>query len=249
MADGVEQLNDSIEASSSQAQDDASWIIEPFDYKAIRKKLDAKWTQTDQNVSEDLEKVERVISLLTARRLAGSSEPPVEQTSQASAAPPGLPPSIPVEAAMESGQLNDVVIDVADDLSLEAWSPETERLYDDVLYLFESGDLDGALVSLERLLLLAGRNPEVREFVTLNEDKLLKLYARSIGAMETSPQRERRAEAMPMSFLQRPSVARVFNAVNGDLTIAELIATLEMPALEVCAVLNQLRRSRLISCG
>ena len=85
--------------------------------------------------------------------------------------------------------------------------------------------------------------------MSLNESKLLKLYERSIGAMTNAPQRERRAEAMPMSFLQRPTVARVFNAVNGSLTIEELVEQLEIPALEVCAVLNQLRRSRLVSCG
>ena len=170
MADGVEQVNDTGEASKDgPVEDSASWIIEPFDYKAIREKLDAKWSKTDQNVSEDLEKVERVISLLTARRLAVSvsgvevegfgdrEEPDLEpEFNDGSESHAGLPPSIPVEAAMEGGQIDDVVIDIADDLSLESWSPDTERLYDDVLYLFESGDLDGALVSLERLLLLAG---------------------------------------------------------------------------------------------
>ena len=137
---------------------------------------------------------------------------------------------------------------MADELALDSWSAETERLYDDVLYLFESGDLDGALVSLERLLLLGGRNPEVQEFVSLNEEKLLKLYERSIGSFSGCPQREKRVEAMPMSFLQRPSVATVFNAVNGQLRSKSLWMH-RTAALEVCAVLNQLRRSRLISCS
>jgi len=261
MSEHPNESTGAVEETDVDNGETASWVKSGLNYEAIREEMESKWNLSDQAVTEDLEKVEKVISLLAARRIALTVEPEdmermstvlepdLEGDIEFEEVPEGLPPSIPVAAVMESGHTDDLVIEMADELALDAWTPETERLYDDVLYLFESGDLDGALVSLERLLLLGGRTPEVQEFISLNEAKLLKLYERSIGSFTGAPQRERRGEAMPMSFLQRPSVATVFNSVNGETTVEQLVEAAGMPPLEVCAVLNQLRRSRLISCS
>ena len=87
----------------------------------------------------------------------------------------------------------------------------------------------------------------MREFVTLNESKLLKLYQRSLGEFSGVPRREARMEPMPMSFLQRPTIARVFNAVNGENSLEEIVKEVDAPSVDVCAAMNQLRRSRQIS--
>ena len=54
-------------------------------------------------------------------------------------------------------------------------------------------------------------------------------------------------EPMPMSFLQRPAIARVFNAVNGETPFQDILEQVDSPAVDICAALNQLRRSRQIS--
>ena len=232
------------------------WVQSSEEYRAARQKLKEQWADSEAELTEDLDRVDRVVALLRAKRFAlqlspemaefGNDEAPdleeaplLGETGTKETGTPVVQES-PVEASTED-------IEVAEDLSAEHWTPETERLYDDVLYLFESGDLDGALVSLERLLLLAGRNPEVREFVTLNESKLLKLYQRSLGDFSGVPKREARMEPMPMSFLQRPAIARVFNAVNGETPFQDILEQVDSPAVDICAALNQLRRSRQIS--
>lgn len=49
-------------------------------------------------------------------------------------------------------------------------------LLDDVITLFGLGDLDGGLISLERLLFMYPDNPRVSGFVQKYEDKILRLY-------------------------------------------------------------------------
>ena len=222
----------------------------------MRARIEAKWSSSDSVINDRLKRVEKAISSLVSRSYDLGMEPgatvdgrgtPDLEGPPASGPGGGGPPSPPPAAAL-AGDPSALRIEPSDDFASEEWSSQTELLYDDVLYLFQSGDLDGALVSLERLLLLAGRNPEVLEFVRLNEDKLVRLYERSLGSFERMPKRERRVEAMPLSFLSRPSVAMVYNHVNGERSITSLIDALELPRVEICSVLNQLRRSRLISC-
>lgn len=262
-----EEVEDAIEPSGVESPVegtlDSEWVEDGVDYGDLRAKMEESWSLADKAVTDEMDRVEKVISLLAARRYSLSVNPEDMERASAEAQPdlePGVvvegmdaeeeagPPSIPALAVFETGNASELTLEIADELPDETWTASTERLYDDVLYLFESGDLDGALVSLERLLLLAGRNPEVQEFISLNEEKLIRLYERALGSFDRKPQRERRTEAMPMSFLQRPSVAKVYNAIDGNSSMETLMESGAIPALEVCAVLNQLRRARLISC-
>jgi hypothetical protein len=67
----------------------------------------------------------------------------------------------------------------------------TRNLMDDVLTLFTLGDLDGGLISLERLLFLFPDNDRVRRFISKYHDRILKLYedvyTRSDVALEFGP--------------------------------------------------------------
>lgn len=53
---------------------------------------------------------------------------------------------------------------------------QSRELLDDVITLFGLGDLDGGLISFERLLFLHPENPRVAAFVKKYQEKILKLY-------------------------------------------------------------------------
>ena len=64
----------------------------------------------------------------------------------------------------------------ADEAAPQAERDLSRHLLDDVITLFGLGDLDGGLVSFERLLFQHAENPRVAAFVKKYQDKILKLY-------------------------------------------------------------------------
>lgn len=123
-----------------------------------------------------------------------------------------------------------------------------ELLYEDVLWLFSVNDGEGALISLERLLMLGRLDGEAREFVDLNADKLLHLYEGYIGPFTKVPVRgEVHLDSMPRAYLEIPSLDRVWRLVNGERSIAQIMeASSPLTRLETCAGLEQLNRARVI---
>jgi hypothetical protein len=120
-------------------------------------------------------------------------------------------------------------------------------LYDDVLWLFNINDGEGALISLERLLTMGQIDDEVAEFLDLNGAKLLGLYEGYIGPFDkvltrgsTSP------ESMPEGYLSHGEFDRIYAMVDGQKTIADMIDASERTPLETCASIEQLHRARLL---
>jgi len=66
----------------------------------------------------------------------------------------------------------------------QLWTREHDLLYEDILWLFRIGDNDGALVSLGRLLSVAGETQELARFLDINESKLVTLYQRMLGPFD-----------------------------------------------------------------
>jgi len=66
----------------------------------------------------------------------------------------------------------------------QVWTSQHDLLYEDVLWLFKVGDNEGALISLGRLLQVAGDTPELLRFLDINEKKLVGLYERILGSFE-----------------------------------------------------------------
>jgi hypothetical protein len=64
------------------------------------------------------------------------------------------------------------------------WTAQHDLLYEDVLWLFKVGDNEGALISLGRLLHVAGDTPELLRFMDINEKKLVGLYERLLGSFQ-----------------------------------------------------------------
>jgi hypothetical protein len=121
-------------------------------------------------------------------------------------------------------------------------------LYEDVLWLFSINDGEGALVSLERLLVLGELEGEAAEFVRLNSDKLVDIYREYMGSFEAVPRKgAMELDGMPDGYFDLEALATVHEMVDGKLTIAELVQASPLQPLTTCAALEQLKRSGVLA--
>ena len=162
---------------------------------------------------------------------------------------PGLLPTDEAEAVSEDASRVDAASH--DRLQTEGTGPDMQHaarlLYDDVIWLFGINDGEGALISLERLLTIGQIDDEVSEFLNLNSEKLLGLYEGYIGPFEKVPLRgDTTPDAMPAGYLSQGALKSVFDLIDGERSIADLIDASDRPPLETCASIEQLHRARLV---
>ncbi len=124
----------------------------------------------------------------------------------------------------------------------DGWQQQDEILFDDALRLFRLGDSEGALVSLERLLLTSNLNEDLSEFIVANEDRLVDLYETRFGSFHCIVELAEDGEPMPSTFRAEAKVVSVLEAVNGARTYDEIMNALDLSRLEVVMVLSQLLR-------
>ena len=123
----------------------------------------------------------------------------------------------------------------------------SKRLYQDVLTLFSIQDGEGALISLERLLNIGNLDDEIEDFLRLNGHKLVALYENVLGPFTKIVRHGSVAiDEMPKGYLDRGLLRDVFERVNGQKSIDELLDGLTEERLKACAALEQLHRARLI---
>ncbi|MCB9727629.1 MAG: hypothetical protein H6744_16800 [Deltaproteobacteria bacterium] len=120
-------------------------------------------------------------------------------------------------------------------------------LYEDVIWLFSINDGEGALVSLERLLVLGQLEGEAAEFVRLNSDKLVDIYREYMGGFDAVPRKgDTELESMPHGYFDLSALASVHALVDGKRSIQALVEASDLPPLTTCAALEQLKRSRVL---
>lgn len=125
-----------------------------------------------------------------------------------------------------------------------------ELLYEDVLWLFGINDGEGALVSLERLLMLGKIEGEARDFLEINGDKLVGLYEQVLGPFTRVPTRGSTSPGeMPIGYLDYAPLRAVLEKVDGERTIAAILDGVTASRLDACAALEQLHRARIVSLG
>ena len=125
------------------------------------------------------------------------------------------------------------------------WQAEVELLYNDVLRLFSLGDTDGALVSLERLLIVAPINDQIRSFLRINESKLMKLYEGVMGPWSNVPGHVGNPQA-PEFFNHHAKFKTILHLVDGQRDLGAILEESYFLPLETCAVVNQLIRAKVI---
>ena len=129
------------------------------------------------------------------------------------------------------------------------WTRRAELLFEDALRLFRLGDVDGGLVSLERLLVSTDLNADLREFVDVNQDRILEQYETLMSPWQKVPELLEPGSVPgvgPITAL--PKLARVLGLVNGQVTVSEIAQLLPTyRRLEVISALSQLIRYKVVN--
>ena len=190
-------------------------------------------TRTGAEVGASYEALDRTVELLTGQVDRATYERPMARVVEPADLPeePVETPEEPVETPGPS-----VV------------SERCDRLYEDIVWLFAVNDGEGALISLERMLMLGEPQGDAREFVNTNRDKLLSLYEDYMGPFDRVA-RLGEVDAhveMPAGYLDSSPLSQVLDLVNGKLTISEILDQIQVPPLVGCAALKQLHRALVI---
>ena len=162
-----------------------------------------------------------------------------QQTAQPADDLPELPPSSPPPIERIKRQTRNAA---------ELRNHQANLLYEDVIWLLSMNDGQGALISLERLIVLADTSGEIGEFLELNEKKLLSLYEGFIGPFSKTPKLEKMEPGtdMPAWYRDNQKISKVMQLVNGKRAIVDLMRDSPYSSLQTCCILNQLRRSALV---
>ena len=206
---------------------------------------------------------QRLDALTDAQRAAYRSQPPAQ--------PAQRPPSQPVGAGAEAARPRSDVAEqfvragtrerhqfaAAETIVLSG--PDIKRkirhkqsimpsyisqvLYEDIGALFEIGDREGALVSLERLLTVSQISPQIETFLAHNEARLLEYYESVLGPWSRVLKLRDGDGVMPSAYFNFDKMTRVVSLLDGQRTLARVLADAGLRHIETCAVLSQLARS------
>ncbi len=140
--------------------------------------------------------------------------PPLPEVA-AEAEPPPLPPPPVPTPARELGVIPAVAAD----------TPAVNLLYDDIVWLVSIDDWAGALISLERLLVMARIDGQIKEFVDVNEVKLLNVYESYLGPFSKVPTVKSRDidNAMPAAYERAEKIHAVIELIDGARSLTELM--------------------------
>ena len=122
-------------------------------------------------------------------------------------------------------------------------------LYEDIGSLFEIGDREGALISLERLLAIAPITPQIDQFLTHNEARLVEYYQTVLGPWGRTARLREGETAMPQGYFKIEKVALIVKHLDGTMPLEEVMARSGLRVIEACAVLSQLARSSSLDLG
>ncbi len=122
-------------------------------------------------------------------------------------------------------------------------------LYDDVRALFEIGDREGALISLERLVVVAPLSPQILGFLSHNEARLLEYYMGVFGPFTRVPALAPGEHRMPAAYYAMDKIRLVANLIDGRRNVQQIIDQSGLSQIEACAVLSQLVRASALDVG
>lgn len=124
------------------------------------------------------------------------------------------------------------------------WGPREKALYHDVVNLFDIGDQAGAMISLERLTLLAPQAEELLLFFQKNEALLLQTYQDSLGSFQRKVSRLPEGQAIPIPTDHPGLMNGLMKFCDGNRRIEDLVRVMDQPALVTLALISHLVRSR-----
>ena len=119
----------------------------------------------------------------------------------------------------------------------------SQVLYEDIGALFEIGDREGALVSLERLLTVSPISPQIETFLAHNEARLLEYYESVLGPWTRVVKLRDGDLGMPPAYFNFDKMMRVVSLLDGQRPLSRVLSEAGLRHIETCAVLSQLARS------
>lgn len=117
------------------------------------------------------------------------------------------------------------------------------HLYNDVRALFEIGDREGALISLERLIVVAPIAPQIESFLAHNESRLLDYYQNVFGPFTRVVSIPDEGRNMPAGYFTMDKVKVIWALIDGERSVQEIIDVSGLRVIEACSVISQLVRS------
>jgi len=129
------------------------------------------------------------------------------------------------------------------------WGPREKALYHDVVNLFDLGDQTGAMISLERLAMLAPKAEELLLFVQKNEALLLQTYQEALGSLQRKVFRIRQEHAIRIPTDHPEEMDRLLKFCDGNRRIEDLTRVMEQPPLVTLVMVSHLVRCRHLELG
>jgi hypothetical protein len=123
------------------------------------------------------------------------------------------------------------------------WNPAERLLYEDVVRLFDLGDQAGAMISLERLVMLSPDAEELAVFLDKNGELLARLYRDALGSLDRVmvPVKDRAPVRIPA---RDPAMLMdVLRMVDGQRSLRDLVKKVDWPELRTLIVVSHLARS------
>jgi hypothetical protein len=160
----------------------------------------------------------------------GQDIKPVEQALSEEDAPP------PIPSANEDPR--------AFSFTLTASSRDLKNLQEDIQRLFRFGDITGALLSLERMVLLANGDPEVNSFLERNHDQLISVFERVFDGFHQKVEPTKNVIALGPDFREHPTVQSVWSAVGASSDLKTVLDSVDINDIATAAVLHHLLRCR-----
>jgi hypothetical protein len=217
--------------STDDIESDERWVDPNVDYLGLVQEMREKWGNPDEALQGKLEAIEKAVDAMVGQSYALARRSVDDKAADLLLKDSAHTEVIEVKIEEDSDGGEDT-----------QWNHRIELLYDDVLYLFHCGDKEGALISLERLLLLAPQNDDVQRFISVNEKKLLEVYEDVLGSFSLVPERVENPPDMPDVHREQKRFNLVMEHVNGENSIHSLFDILPWSPLESCAILSQLQR-------
>jgi hypothetical protein len=185
--------------------------------------------RSDEDLAESYEALDRALVLLSDRVETPARTAPIARV---------------VDPSQGKGQRSTALTDE----ERQVLTQRCDLLYEDIVWLFAVNDGEGALISLERMLMLGEPQGDAKEFVETNRGKLLHLYEDYMGPFDRVTRLgliDAHVE-MPAGYLDSKPIAEVLQLVDGRLTISEILDRAEVPTLVGCAALKQLNRAQVV---
>ncbi len=186
-----------------------------------------------------------LVVLRSLDRLLVAMEEQAELLRIHEAAPPELPTleGEPTGETLTGEVIQEIV--APPDESPGQWTREYDLLYEDVMWLFRMQDSAGALSSVSRLLDVAATTKELRQFLELNESKLVSAYERALGPFD----RPIFCPAVSLAehyFYNQDEAELVLEAVRVSNCIRQVLEQSPVGRLQTLSLLYRFRNERIL---